>query len=50
MEPEKLQQVSEINILRTELFSEAEENLKRNKDQSVFIWKLLPEVVKVIRQ
>ena len=36
MEPEKLQQVSEINILRTELFSEAEENLKRNKDQSVF--------------
>lgn len=36
MEPEKLQQVSEINILRTELFSEAEENLKRNKGQSVF--------------
>lgn len=36
MELEKLQQVSEINILRTELFSEAEENLKRNKDQSVF--------------
>ena len=36
MEPEKLQQVSEINILRTELFSEAEENLKKNKDQSVF--------------
>ena len=36
MEPEKLQQVSEINILRTELFSETEENLKRNKDQSVF--------------
>lgn len=36
MEPEKLQQISEINILRTELFSEAEENLKRNKDQSVF--------------
>lgn len=36
MELEKLQQVSEINILRTELLSEAEENLKRNKDQSVF--------------
>ena len=36
MEPEKLQQVSEINILRTELFSEAEENLKKNKDQRVF--------------
>lgn len=36
MKPEKLQQVSEINILRTELFLEAEENLKKNKDQCVF--------------
>lgn len=36
MERNKLEKVSEINTLRTELFLEAEQNLKEHLDQSIF--------------